>query len=159
MPRPVERLSVALTSLCLLLAGCVASVPRPTTPAPCITPKLQGLMIRWGTVEPTGHVRAYEMNTRGEVFDISAPEGMTAQPTYVTHLDQAVYCERVTAINDAFLQTQAMNVRGERARFMEYVNPTTDVYLRVTWNPDLTTFQSRYFRAEFDAIMEHVPAP
>lgn len=104
-------------------------------------------------------MRAYEMNAMGEVFDISAPSGIKAEPKYVTHLDPAVYCERMAAVNDAFLQTQAMNVRGDRARYMEYVNPTTDVFLRVTWNPDLETFQSRYFRSEFNAMMEYVPAP
>jgi len=158
MYRKDQRLLVLTACVCVILAGCTASAPRPTTTAPCITDKLKGLVVRWGTEEATGQVQAYEMNTMGEIFDISGPIGMKTEPKYIKHLDQTVYCDRAAAIKDAFLQTQAMNVRGQRARFMEYANPSADVYLRVVWNPDLSTFQSRYFRAEYDAIMAHIPA-
>lgn len=157
MHRPPGRLFVLTLLAWTLLSGCFAGSPRPTTPAPCITQKLQDLVIRWGTEDSTGRVQAYEVNTRGEIFDISSTADDKAERQYITHVDYPTYCERAAAIKDAFLQTQAMNVRGSRARFMEYVNPASDVYLRVTWNPDLSTFQSRYFRAEFDAIMAHVP--
>lgn len=157
----MHRTSRGLLGL-ILIVGVVAAgcgTTRPSTNAPCITDSMTGLMIRWGTEDETGNVVAYQLNAKGELFDISAAKGKAADTSYVRFIDPTAYCERAAAVKDAFLQTQAMNVRGPRARFVEYVNPASTVYLRVVWNPDLSTFQSRYFRAEYDALMQHVPAP
>jgi hypothetical protein len=156
MHRTYQRLLGLIVPLALLCVGC--GTTRPTTTAPCITESMKGLVIRWGTEDEAGNVRAWQLTTKGELFDISAEKDETADTTYVTYLAPEAYCERAAAVKDAFLQTQAMNVRGARARFVEYVNAASTVYLRVVWNPDLSTFQSRYFRAEYDALMQHVPA-
>lgn len=157
MHRTSRGLSGLILILAVVAAGC--GTTRPSTNASCITESMTGLMIRWGTEDEAGNVVAYQLNAKGELFGIATSTGGSGDTSYLTFIDPTAYCERAAAVKDAFLQTQAMNVRGARARFVEYVNPASTVYLRVVWNPDLSTFQSRYFRAEYDALMQHVPAP
>jgi len=68
-----------------------------------------------------------------------------------------VYCSRVQTLNTALLKTQALHSPGTLARFIEYANPASSVYLRAVWNPDLQTFQSRDMREQFDSLMTLVP--
>jgi hypothetical protein len=98
-------------------------------------------------------VEGHQLDAHGYLFSFQGRKGDTALPlTDAGFIDQQEYCTRAAAVKEAFLRTQAMNVRGIRGRFVEYRNPVTGVYLRVVWNPDLQTFQSRFFRAEFDSL-------
>lgn len=162
MPHPPGRISrrslTAAAAAGLLAVSCGTS--RPDRVAPCIGTAQEQLRLRWGTQDDsTGTLFAWEMNSRGEISAYGRTATDSIPMTYLGFADGATYCTRVAAAKDAFLQTQAMNVRGVRARFVEYVNPPSDVYLRVVWNPDLTTFQSRIFRAQYDSLMMLVPAP
>ncbi|MBN9400827.1 MAG: hypothetical protein J0I17_11680 ['Candidatus Kapabacteria' thiocyanatum] len=150
---------IVATTCAAWLGGCGSS--RPTTTAPCIGESLKELVIRWGTEHDSiSTVEGYELTTKGEVFRFEGPKSAadSLPRTYLGFVDQAAYCEEAAATKDAFLKTQALNVRGIRGRFVEYVNPRTGVYLRVVWNPDLQTFQSRDFRAQYEALMQLVPA-
>lgn len=157
MPNAARSFFVVTVALAALLQACVT--PRPDTIAPCINESVEGLILRWGTSDSTQHTEAYEMNTKGHLFTISGPTGRSIQPTYIGAIGGDLYCERANSVKDAFLQTQALNVSASRARFVEYVNPAANVYLRAVWNPDLSTFHSRYFRAEYEALMKLLPVP
>ncbi len=114
-------------------------------------------MIRWGTEDDSLKTATrYSMNTKGEIFHYSGPMADTMLETYAMHVDASDYCEIASSVNTTFLKTQALGVRGKRARYIEYVNPHTDVYLRAMWNPDLSTFQSRDMRAEYARLMDYL---
>ncbi len=149
---------VILCMSALLSASCTTTTrPRPTAVAPCITEAQRELSVRWGTEDDSAHtVDAYLMNTKGEIFRLETNTDKRTDTVYLTAADPQEYCQRAEAVKTAYLKTQAMNVRGVRARYVEYVNPKTDVYLRVVWNPDIPTFQSRFFRAEFDSLQHLV---
>lgn len=136
---------------CIVLA-CGSS--RPIAPAPCLAPSLHDLVIRWGTEDDSTHrIEAWELSSKGEVEALVGTHRDSLQRSYLGAMEPNDYCQRADAIKAAYLQTQAMNVRGVRARFVTYSNPSSNVYLRVVWNPDLQTFQSRVFRAEYDSLM------
>jgi hypothetical protein len=140
---------------CLISACGSSSVIRPTSYAPCIdTTTSKGLIIRWGTEhDSVGVVEGFQLDAHGYLFSFNGRKGDTALVlTDAGFVEQQEYCTRAAAVKEAFLRTQAMNVRGARGRFVEYRNPATGVYLRVVWNPDLQTFQSRFFRAEYDSL-------
>lgn len=141
-----------------LFSGCLSSTrTRPTSIAPCIRESQRDIQIRWGTEDDSLQtVTRYSLNTKGEVFSYTGPVSDTIQEQYLVHVEPSDYCEMASSVNSAFLKTQALSVRGKRARYIEYINPSTDVYLRAMWNPDLSTFQSRDMRAEFDRLMEYV---
>ena len=130
--------------------------------APCISESLQQLVIRWGTIDDSLHtVEQYTMNSKGEIFIYKGPSvedlrGQTPQEVYLTHIDPEMYCQELSSVNSTFLKTQALNVRGTKARYIERYNPSTDVFLRAVWNPDIKTFQSRDMREEYDRLMELV---
>jgi len=149
-----------LAILCLVLLGASCSTstkPRPTTVAPCISEQQRELSVRWGTEDDSTHTSdAYLLNTKGEVFRLETDTDKQTDTIFLNSVPQTEYCQRADAVKTAYLKTQAMNVRGRRARYVEYVNPKTDVYLRVVWNPDIPTFQSRFFRAEFDSLQRLV---
>ncbi len=141
-----------------VLAGCLSAVrQRPTAPAPCVRENQRDIIIRWGTEDDSlKTLTRYSMNTKGEIFYYSGPITDTVAETYRTHLDAADYCDMASSVNTAFLKTQALSVRGKRARYIEYINPHTDVYLRAMWNPDLSTFQSRDMRVEYLRLMDYL---
>ena len=115
------------------------------------------MVIRWSTIDDSlGTVSKFSINAKGEVFSYSGPQVDSASEVYYTHLDQSDYCELAASVHTTLLKTQALAVRGVRARLIEYHNPTTDVYLRVMWNPDLSTFQSRDVRAEYEQLMAYI---
>lgn len=156
----MRMLVLPLAILCLTLIGAscsTASKPRPTTYAPCIAEQQRDLSVRWGTEDDSAHTAdVYLMNTKGEIFRLETDADKQTDTVYLYSVPQTEYCQRADAVKTAYLKTQAMNVRGTRARYVEYVNPKTDVYLRVVWNPDIPTFQSRFFRAEFDSLQRLV---
>ncbi|MCU0329544.1 MAG: hypothetical protein MUC47_01025 [Candidatus Kapabacteria bacterium] len=136
---------------CIVVA---CGTTRPIAPAPCLSPALHDLVIQWGTEDDsTRRIEAWELSSKGEVEALVGTHRDSLQRSYVGALASQDYCQRVDAIKAAYLQTQAMNVRGTRARFVSYSNASGNVYLRVVWNPDLQTFQSRVFRAEYDSLM------
>lgn len=136
----------------VLVVGCVT--PRPETPAPCVTAKMTGLELRWGTKDDSSQtVEVFRMNTKGEIFRYAGPRVNDPVDAYLLHIDQREYCSVASSVNACFLKTQALNSPGRKARFIEYYNPSTDVYLRAVWNPDLQTFQSRDMRKEYDQLM------
>ncbi len=141
-----------------LMTGCLSSSrTRPTSLAPCVRESQRDIQIRWGTEDDSLKiVTRYSLNTKGEAFSYTGPMSDSIQEQYLVHLEPSEYCDLASSVNSAFLKTQALSVRGKRARYIEYINPYTDVYLRATWNPDLSTFQSRDMRAEFDRLMEYV---
>lgn len=147
---------------CLLavgLCGCAATVVRPTAIAPCIAEQSRELVIRWGTEDDSLKTfEGYQLNTKGEVFSLRKRSEGVYDTTFFNVITPSAYCTRSEGVRSAFLKTQALSVRGVRARFVEYVNPKSDVYLRVVWNPDIPTFQSRFFRAEFDSLQRFVAA-
>ncbi|CAN5477471.1 hypothetical protein BH10BAC6_BH10BAC6_15480 [soil metagenome] len=156
----MKAIALPLAILCLILFGASCSTtskPRPTTYAPCVTEQHRELSVRWGTVDDSARTTdAYLLNTKGEVFRLETDTDNQTDTVFLNSVPQTEYCVRADAVKTAYLKTQAMNVRGTRARYVEYVNPKTDVYLRVVWNPDLQTFQSRFFRAEFDSLQRLV---
>jgi hypothetical protein len=135
-------------------AGC-GGTSRPAASAPCITERSTHLLVRWGHEDDSLRtITYYEVNAKGEVTRYRGTTRDSVQSDYRGWIPHTAYCERIASTRSAFLQTQAMNARGVRARFMEYVNPNGDVFLRVVWNPDLQTFQSRFIRPEYDAFMQ-----
>lgn len=155
MLRASRRILGQLIVVGLVLTSCVT--PRPETPAPCVTPSTSELVLRWGTEDDSLDViDVYRMNTKGEIFHFDGPRTTPISDEYLLHIDQGVYCSSASSVNSCFLKTQALNSRGRKARFVEYYNPGTDVYLRAVWNPDLQTFQSRDMRKEYDQLMSLV---
>jgi len=150
---------IVATTCAAWLGGCGSS--RPTTTAPCIGESLKELVIRWGTEHDSiSTVEGYELTTKGEVFRFEGPKSAadSLPRTYLGFVDQAAYCEEAAATKDAFLKTQALNPRVNIRLFVDSHIRRTGVYLRVVWNPDLQTFQSRDFRAQYEALMQLVPA-
>lgn len=147
---------ILTTLLSTLLAGASCRTVHTTRPegfAHCINESQHELYIRWGTEdETTGLLTGSFMNAKGEVFAFTNPRDSVMDTVYAGYLANDHFCQRAAAVQEAFLRTQAMNVRGTKARFVEYVNKPRNVFLRVVWNPDLQTFQSRYFRSEFDSL-------
>lgn len=165
MPSSSRRASqiLILVASAALFTGCLGSVrTRPTKPAPCITESQKQLVIRWGTTDDSLRTtEQYTLNSKGEIFVYKGPlvedvSSLTQQEVYLTHIEQDLYCQELASVNSTFLKTQALNVRGTKARYIERINPTTDVFLRAVWNPDLKTFQSRDMREEYDRLMELV---
>ncbi|MEY3385505.1 MAG: hypothetical protein RIR53_316 [Bacteroidota bacterium] len=155
MPFTSRRIHIAVVILSWVLVSC--RTPRPTTPAPCVTEKTNQLAIRWGTQDDSLRViDVYRMNTKGEIFHYSGPITQNVVDEYLLHIDQSDYCASAASVNACFLKTQALNTAGRKGRFIEYFNPTTDVYLRAAWNPELQTFQSRDMRKEYDQLMSLV---
>lgn len=144
--------------LATVLTSCLSATrQRPTMPAPCVKETQREITIRWGTRDDSlMTMTQYTMNTKGEVFRYTGPLADTMTELYAMHVEPDEYCEMAASVNSAFLKTQALSVRGTRARYIEYMNPHTDVYLRAMWNPDLSTFQSRDMRAEYDRLMEYI---
>lgn len=142
---------------CVLVGACAST--RPTVQAPCITPKTSDLIISWGTEDDSTRQRnGYMMNTYGEMYSITGTIGTSISDTlYLGYINPSLYCTTATEVRDAFLKTQALNVRGTRGRYMMYANPKSDVYLRAVWNPDLETFQSREMRLQYNALMQLLP--
>jgi len=138
--------------------GCLASVrQRPTSVAPCVRETQQQIVLRWGDEDDSLQTMTrYSLNTKGEIFHYSGPIVDTIPETYLVHVELSEYCEMASSVNSSFLKTQALSVRGRRARYIEYINPHTDVFLRAMWNPDLSTFQSRDMRFEFEQLMEYI---
>lgn len=145
---------IGLTALAVL--SCVT--PRPEKPAPCVPSTQTDLVLRWGTEHDSlGTVEQYTMNTKGEIFSFSGKISERNEGSFTFAVDQGKYCLVVKDVSDCFLRTQALNVRGKRARYVEYRNTATDVYLRAVWNPDLETFQSRDMRELFSQLMALLP--
>lgn len=140
------------------LAATSCTTPRPEKVAPCVTDRQVDLVIRWGTeLDSLGTVEQYTMNTKGEVFTFSGAIAERTDGGYTLAVDQSAYCDLAKDVMSCFLKTQALNVRGKRARFIEYRNVRSDVYLRAVWNPDLETFQSRDMRELYDQLMKLIP--
>ena len=117
-----------------------------------------GLVIRWGTEQDSlGTVEQFTMNTKGEIFSFSGKIVDRGDGAYRIAIDQSKYCGIAKDVTDCFLKTQALNVRGKSARFIEYRNVQSDVYLRAVWNPELKTFQSRDMRELYDQLMTLLP--
>lgn len=134
------------------------SAPRPESIAPCAQRAGTELVIRWGTENDSlNKAEVYSVSTKGEIFKHVGPIIGTDPTSYIGFADHETYCSVAGAVRDAFLKTQALNTRGTKARFIEYRNERTDVYLRAVWNPDLSTFQSRDMREQYDALMAIVP--
>ncbi|MBU3679251.1 MAG: hypothetical protein FGM32_06555 [Candidatus Kapabacteria bacterium] len=152
MPCASERILISLISCSVLLVAC--TTPRPENVAPCVTKDTRDLVLRWGTEDDSLNViEVYRLNTKGEVFYYKGPRKDTITDDYKLHIDQRDYCTTASSVNSCFLKTQALNSRGRKGRFIEYFNPSTDVYLRAVWNPDLQTFQSRDMRKEYEQLM------
>ncbi len=155
----LRHLTISLVASVAMVAmvgvGC-SSVKRPETEAPCIKENQKQLMIRWGTTEETGSRLYYELDARAELWTVSVV-GTDTTRKHTAVIDPAVYCSKAAEVNTTFLKVQALYSPGTRSRFIEYTNAPTNVYLRAVWNPDLSTFQSRDMRAQYDDLMKLVP--
>lgn len=146
-----------LPLLILLSASC--GTPRATGPAPCLKPSQHELVIRWGTEhDSAGTVEGYELDAKGELYRFSGPKSPEPQREFVMMLEPMTYCSTASDVQAVHLKVLALNVRGIRGRFIDYVNASSNVYLRAVWNPDLQTFQSRDMRALYDRLMSLVPS-
>jgi len=152
------RLLTPFAIVCLCLFASCGS-PRPAAVAPCISIQQHDLTVRWGTEHDSANtVEGYELNAKGELFRYEGDKSDTAlKRRFLVAIDQAQYCDVTKTVQNTFLKVQALNVRGIRGRFIEYVNATRNVYLRAVWNPDLQTFQSRDMREQYDVLMQLVP--
>lgn len=148
-------LLLPLVVAAMVVIGC-SSVKRPETEAPCIRENQKQLMIRWGTTEETGGRTYYELDARAELWTVTVV-GTDTTRKHTAVIDPAKYCTAAADVNTTFLKVQALYSPGTRSRFIEYTNPPTNVYLRAVWNPDLSTFQSRDMRAQYDDLMKLVP--
>ena len=126
------------------------------TVAPCIKDNQQDLTIRWGTRnDSTGEFKEYVMDTKGSIVCRYGEHADTA----IAELDPIThnqYCTTVEQLTKVFVKVQALHSPGTKARFIEYTNPRSNVFLRAVWNPDLSTFQSRDMRAQYDSLMRLV---
>lgn len=114
-------------------------------------------MIRWGNgSDTTSEIHWYELNTKGELFQGAVSAAGDTTMDYLLPVDQQKYCTLAANLNIAFLKTQALHSPGKLYRFIEYSNPTSSVYLRAVWNPELQTFQSRDMRFQYDSLMQLV---
>lgn len=155
--KPTQILLACSIAALLLLASCGS--PRPKTVASCISLQQHDLVLRWGTEHDSSNtVEGYELNAKGELFGYAGDKGdTTLKRRFLVAIDQTLYCDVTKNAQNTFLKVQALNVRGIRGRYIEYVNATRNVYWRAVWNPDLSTFQSRDMREQYDALMQLVP--
>lgn len=157
--RPYSPILILLCSTAMLVVLTACGTPRPATVAPCISAQQHDLTVRWGTEHDSANtVEGYELNAKGELFRYEGDKSdTTLNRRFLVAIDQSKYCDVTKTVQNTFLKVQALNVRGIRGRFIEYVNATRNVYLRAVWNPDLQTFQSRDMREQYDALMQLVP--
>ncbi len=147
-----------LSCLSVIVLLCACKTPRPENPAPCVPQTQLERLLRWGTEHDSAStVEQYTMNSKGEIFYYHGPQDKRSDGEFLVAIDQTDYCSLSKHVTDAFLKTQALNVRGKRGRFIDFRNPRTDVYLRAVWNPDLNTFQSRDVREVYDELMKQIP--
>lgn len=147
-----------------LLIGCpsarVVTQPDPGK-APCLNDKQSSLTITWGDIADfsLGNWAGYTLKANTAVSRVagSATEEASEQTVLLDYVGHETYCETVERVNAYFLKVQALHSPGTKARFIQYANPTTGVYLRAVWNPELETFQSRDMRALFDELSKLVP--
>jgi len=153
MLKPARFLSLLILGVGLLTSAC--GTPRPEKVAPCVPVGQTELVIRWGTEQDSlGTVEQYTLNTKGEIFRYSGPNKTDRAEDFLRSINQSLYCATAKDVSSTFLKTQALSVRGNSMRFVEYRNTQSDVYLRAVWNPDLSTFQSRDMRIQFDELMK-----
>lgn len=144
--------TVALMIICTAMAG-GCRTPRELTVARCIKEQQQDLMIRWGTKnDSTSEATYYELDARGALFVCEVEETDTTK-NELQPVEHARYCTMADLVTRTFVKVQALHSPGTKARFIEYTNPSGNVFLRAVWNPDLSTFQSRDMRALYDSLI------
>lgn len=137
------------------LSAC-RSAPIALQVAPCIKDNQQGLLIRWGTTDIEAQsIEGYSLDTRGALSQITGEDADTTTEV-IAAVPHYRYCAAVEQLTKIFVKVQALHSPGTKARYIEYINPRTNVFLRAVWNPDLTTFQSRDMRAQYDSLMKLV---
>lgn len=140
------------TVLSILLHSCGSTTVLPV--ASCIKENQQDLLIRWGTKnDSTLDFTEYRMDTRGSVSKIYG-NGTDSSMDELSPVPSPQYCAAIEQLTKVFVKVQALHSPGTKARFIEYTNPRSNVYLRAVWNPDLSTFQSRDMRAQYDSLMK-----
>lgn len=146
----------------MLVIGCGSSrTPnRESRPfASCIKDTQQDLVIRWGTSnDSTQLATTYEMDARGWL-DVVNADGADTTREELRLVPSDDYCAKADMVTKTFVKVQALHSPGTKARFIEYANPRSGVFLRSVWNPDLNTFQSRDMRALYDSLMTLVQTP
>ncbi len=107
--------------------------------APCVTPALEALTIRWGEQDSLGlDVRGYELRTTGELFAYRASEDSLRERVRIGRLDAQLYCMLLQQTLQAFRQVPAFYVPAAQQRFVEYVLPPV-TRKRAVWNPRYRT--------------------
>lgn len=154
---------MALACLTLLLTGCPSAQEITKTDpgkAPCLTEKQMNLEITWGDfdVYESGDWKGFSLLTNSALMAVDSSKTSASSSTeLVDYVGHESYCSTVERVNAYFLKVQALHSPGTKARFIQYANPTTGVYLRAVWNPELETFQSRDMRALFEELSKLVP--
>ncbi len=120
---------------------------------PCMTPALQGTLLRWGEQDSNGvSIRGYELTTRAELFSYTATGDSILHRTRLGRLDARLYCRLLAQAHHAFLTTHAFHVPAPLQRFVEYRSPSA--FMRAVWNPLYRTHGNELFWRLYDSL-EH----
>ncbi len=150
-------LGTLLLVVCALIATGCKSTYSERGYAPCVKENQQQLLIRWGTLDNVTQMEEYyTLDARGTIQRFSVKSADTARRS-VAELPPDGFCNTATEVHRTFVKVQALNSPGTRARYIEYANPVTSVFLRAVWNPELNTFQSRDMRSLYETLMSLVP--
>ncbi|MGQ9819829.1 MAG: hypothetical protein ACUVQ1_07905 [Candidatus Kapaibacteriales bacterium] len=138
-------------NLLLVLFLFISNGCRTTRLPYCISKKTKNIEISWGIihVDRKDTVRFW-LKTDGKILQ-SQPKKKT-----IAKLSEKDFCNLLFQINEAFLNTQAINEVGDTLNFLEYKNPAFGFYSRAVWNPGFKTKNSVLFRQLMDTINVYV---
>lgn len=126
---------------------------------PCLPDDSEKFTIRWGEfVQKDNSFIGYEINAYGVLsFYTKNDKNKDGKVEKITDLEISETCNVLRIANQTIVKTQALFSPGEKSRFVEYTNPSKDVFIIAVWNPQFQTQGSASYRSLYDSLTALVP--
>ncbi len=156
-----------LRNYVLLLIAIVVIIGCKTPPKPlpdCISVKTKDMSVRWGEADKKNKtLKGFMMNGTGKIFSFNHHDSVAAltfdipQTEYIELglLEGKWFCEATNKIQNAILKTQVSNEPGDSTEFLEFSNPSANIFYRAQWVRKFKTKNSELFRKVYDSLQTY----
>lgn len=125
----------------------------------CVTKETKDVSIRWGElIKPANRIKGFLLLGDRQFFSYDLPYNEYTQRLSekklkaLGYVDGKWFCNIAKSVQEAILKTQVSSEPGDTVQYIEFSNPSLNLFYREEWMPRFKTQNSLLMRKVYDSL-------
>lgn len=141
-----------ISQLIVLLSIMFSACSQPKLPE-CVKENERNIAICWGTLNnQTGQKNFYRLTGEAAIYYVEKDSSGEESVSKIKSISSSEFCEIRSKVQEIMVKKQSINFPADEQQFLEYRNPSKDVYYVSLWNAQFSNVGNKEFKEFYNKL-------